>query len=123
MSGKQLTPVVVPRVNVNEDSVTISWIAVKPGTKVALGDVLFTMATSKADVEVAAEAAGHYWPAVDAGTVVDVGAVVGYLSDSAEAPASIPKPAAAGPGMLVQVETQPLSLGFPRASSKLPLIN
>jgi acetyltransferase-like isoleucine patch superfamily enzyme len=92
MSGTELTPVVVPRVNVNEDSVTISWIAVEPGTKVAKDDVLFTMATSKAEVEVGSEGEGHFWPSVDAGATVAVGAIVGYLTASAAKPAALPRP-------------------------------
>ena len=92
MSGADLAPIVVPQVSVNEDSVTISSIAVSPGEKIHVGQIIFSVSTSKADMDVDASAEGHFWPVVEVGEVVRVGAVAAYLSASAERPAGLDKP-------------------------------
>lgn len=93
MSASDPRPVVIPRVNVNEDSVTISRIAVNPGDRVRPGEIIFSMGTSKADVDVDASAEGYFWPAVEVGDQVDVGAVVGYICATPERPRNLSKPA------------------------------
>ena len=95
MTGPKASFVIVPQVSVNEEWVGISRIAAVPGSKVAAGDVLLSLSTDKADMDVEAEREGYFWPVVSLGDRVRVGAVAGYLSRTPERPAEIPSPAAA----------------------------
>lgn len=79
-------PVIIPQVGVNDDHVTISQVEVEAGQQVRRGDLLFSFATTKADVEVEAEMDGYFWPVVVKGDQLAVGATAAYLSLSPEQP-------------------------------------
>ncbi len=93
----KLTPVVIPQVGVNDDEVTVTAVECVAGQQVRAGDVLLTITTTKATFEVEAEGEGYFWPAVEEGERVVVGAPCAYLSDlpeRPELPAAEPAPAA-----------------------------
>ena len=93
MNPTDLTPILIPQVSVNEELVTISSIFAKPGNKIRVGETVFSVSTSKAVIEVDAEAEGYFWPVVEIGEQVQVGAVAAYLSPTAERPTELAKPA------------------------------
>jgi sugar O-acyltransferase (sialic acid O-acetyltransferase NeuD family) len=76
--------VVVPRLNANEDQVLVASVLAKAGTRVAEGDLLFVLETTKASSEVLAPADGEV-TAVNAksGQMVDVGAVLCVVGEGA----------------------------------------
>ncbi len=94
MPDSGLTPVVVPQVSVNEEWVGISRIAVPEGARVAAGDVLFSLSTDKADMDVEADQEGHFWPCARVGDRVKVGDPAGFLTRDARRPESLPAPSA-----------------------------
>ena len=98
MSGEPAR-LVIPRVTVNEDVVTVSHVAVEEGARVAAGDVVLRISTDKADIDVESDIEGHFWPLVRAGDRVAVGSVAALLSEDPVRPAgaipSSPEAAAA----------------------------
>ena len=98
MNPTDLTPILVPQVSVNEELVTISSISAKPGEKIREGDTIFSVSTSKADIEVDAQAEGYFWPVVQVGEQIQVGAVAAYLSLTAERPIELTKPTSRATG-------------------------
>ncbi|MFN8545575.1 MAG: 2-oxo acid dehydrogenase subunit E2 [Candidatus Binatia bacterium] len=77
-------PIVVPRENVNDDSVyLIDWL-VADGTRVEAGTPVCTIETSKANVDVDAPVAGFVRHQRCKGDEVPVGGVLGYLTATAD---------------------------------------
>jgi pyruvate/2-oxoglutarate dehydrogenase complex dihydrolipoamide acyltransferase (E2) component len=83
--SESVHPVVVPRVNVNDNEVRlVEWVA-KADTKVLQGEVICIVDTSKAAVEVETEHAGVIVPVVMVGAMIPVGEPVAYVGPSLEA--------------------------------------
>jgi Biotin-requiring enzyme len=74
MSTDEPISLVIPRLSVNEDTVTISRIFAAPGAAVQAGDIVLSLTTSKVDVDVEAPSGGFFWPVVQVGDQVGVGA-------------------------------------------------
>jgi pyruvate/2-oxoglutarate dehydrogenase complex dihydrolipoamide acyltransferase (E2) component len=91
-------PVVVPRENVNDESVTlVAWL-VEDGAHVEDGQPIAQVETSKTVVEIAAAASGTLRHAAKAGDDVAIGATIGRIgggSGTITAPPAAEEPAAA----------------------------
>ena len=97
MSPASGTPVDVPRLNPNEDQVLVVRVHVADGDRIAEGDLLLEIETTKATAEVNAPVAGIVTGlSVREGQFVDVGAAFCRLADAAAAPAD-PAPDAGAP--------------------------
>lgn len=77
----------VPREDVNDDTATVARWLVAAGERVAEGQPVCELETTKTIFEVVAPAAGHLHPAAPEGAELAVGAVLARLTDSPEAPA------------------------------------
>ncbi|HWI17043.1 MAG TPA: 2-oxo acid dehydrogenase subunit E2 [Vicinamibacterales bacterium] len=76
------TPLVVPQVNVNDDSVLLVRWAVAPNATVAAGDHVCDVETTKAVSEVTAHAAGVLMQVAEVGTRVAVGRMLGVIAST-----------------------------------------
>ena len=73
---KNSTPVIIPQENVNDESVTLlSW-SVPNGEKVAQGQMIAEIETSKAVMEIEAPASGILVYSIEPGSDIDVGATL-----------------------------------------------
>lgn len=77
---------IAPKLGLTMTSGTVTEWMVAPGAEVGEGDVLYLMTTDKTETEVEADGAGTLHPAVGPGTVVEPGAVVGWLLAPGEEP-------------------------------------
>jgi len=84
--------VLIPKLGLTMEFGLIEEWLVAPGTAVKPGDLLLRLATDKVNVEVEAEAAGLFHPAVEAGAELPPGALIGWLLEDGE---SLPGAAAA----------------------------
>ena len=83
--------VLLPKLGLTMETGLIEEWLVPPGTQVQPGVPLLRLATDKVDVEVEAEGAGLFHPAVESGVELPPGALIGWLLDAGE---EVP----AGPG-------------------------
>ena len=90
--------VLIPKLGLTMETGLIEEWLVEPGTAVKPGDPLLRLATDKVNVEVEAEGAGLFHPAVASGTELPPGALIGWLLEAGEEPpgaaAGSPPPAA-----------------------------
>lgn len=87
--------IVLPKLGLTmQEGVIGGWVAT-PGQRVSLGDTLFRVETDKVDVDVEAESEGVLATAAEAGAVLPVGAVVGWLLADGE---SVPEGGASPDG-------------------------
>jgi pyruvate/2-oxoglutarate dehydrogenase complex dihydrolipoamide acyltransferase (E2) component len=77
--------VLLPKLGLTMETGLIEEWLVSAGTLVHPGDPLMRLATDKVDVEVEAEAEGVFHPAVDSGSSLPPGALVGWLLAEGEA--------------------------------------
>jgi pyruvate dehydrogenase E2 component (dihydrolipoamide acetyltransferase) len=93
-------PIIMPKFGqMTEESAIVEWLK-KEGDPVAKGDILFTVETDKAVMEVESFEAGTLAKiAVAPGVTVPVQSVVGYLSRPGEDTAGAPAPAPAAPAV------------------------
>src|SRR5580693_2689249 len=94
--------VLIPKLGLTMEYGLIEEWLVAPGTAVKPGDPLLRLATDKVDVEVEAEGAGLFHPAVESGAELPPGALIGWLLEVGEAPpgvqaAQVPPVAAPSP--------------------------
>ena len=94
-----VTPLVVPQVNVNDDTVLLVGWSAADGSSVAAGSAVCDVETTKAASEVTATADGILVHAATIGSQVKVGAVIGAIGATREA-ASAYLAALAGPAHL-----------------------
>ena len=88
--------VLIPKLGLTMETGLIEEWLVEPGTAVKPGDPLLRLATDKVNVEVEAEGAGLFHPAVASGTELPPGALIGWLLEAGEEPpATGAQPAAA----------------------------
>lgn len=80
-----VTLLVVPQVNVNDETVVLARWLVADGATVSLGDAVCDVETTKAASEVTASAAGVLVQAAAAGAQVAVGAMIGAIGPTHEA--------------------------------------
>ncbi len=83
--------VLIPKLGLTMETGLIEEWLVAPGARVEPGVPLLRLATDKVDVEVEAEGAGLFHPAVEAGAELPPGALIGWLLEAGE------EPPAAGP--------------------------
>ena len=83
-----VTPLVVPQVNVNDETVRLARWSVPDGATVAAGDAVCDIETTKAASEVSSAAAGVLVHSASAGDQVAVGAVIGAIGPTREAAAA-----------------------------------
>lgn len=81
--------IVLPKLGLTmQEGVIGEWVA-EPGQRIGMGDVLLRLETDKVDVDVEAEAEGILATIAQAGDVLPVGAVIGWLlGDGESAPGS-----------------------------------
>jgi pyruvate/2-oxoglutarate dehydrogenase complex dihydrolipoamide acyltransferase (E2) component len=84
--------VLLPKLGLTMETGLIEEWLVPPGTPVKPGDLLLRLATDKVDVEVEAEGAGLFHPAVESGVELPPGALIGWLLEAGE---EVPSGAAA----------------------------
>lgn len=77
-----IRPLIVPQVNVNDESVRLVQWLVEPGADVRVGDVVCLVETTKAVTEIVADAAGVFRPIVLPDDMVMIGAPLGYVGES-----------------------------------------
>ena len=82
---EQATPLIVPQVNVNDDTVLLARWAVADGAAVTAVDVVCDVETTKAASEIVAGAAGVLVQSAAAGSQVRVGAIIGAIAATREA--------------------------------------
>lgn len=83
-----VTPLVVPQVNVNDETVRLARWSVPDGATVTAGDAVCDVETTKAASEITADAAGVLVQSATAGDQVGVGAVIGAIGPTREAAAA-----------------------------------
>lgn len=71
--------VLVPRVNANDDEATLVALHAAPWQAVKAGDLLASLETTKASIDVEAGATGFFHPAAKAGDAIKVGFVLGWI--------------------------------------------
>jgi pyruvate/2-oxoglutarate dehydrogenase complex dihydrolipoamide acyltransferase (E2) component len=76
--------VLLPKLGLTMETGLIEEWLVSPGTPVKPGDLLLRLATDKVDVEVEAEGAGLFHPAVASGVELPPGALIGWLLEAGE---------------------------------------
>lgn len=94
--------VLIPKLGLTMEYGLIEEWLVAPGTPVKPGDPLLRLATDKVDVEVEAEGAGLFHPAVEPGAELPPGALIGWLLEAGEEP-----PGAVGEGPLAAAGERP----------------
>ena len=72
--------------NVNDDEYDVVEVRFENGEWVEKDDILFTLETSKADIEVEAPDSGYFFSSKEEGTTVSVGELLGIINDSKEKP-------------------------------------
>jgi pyruvate dehydrogenase E2 component (dihydrolipoamide acetyltransferase) len=110
--------VLLPKLGLTMETGLIEEWLVPPGTPVKPGDLLLRLATDKVDVEVEAEAAGLFHPAVASGVELPPGALIGWLLEAGE---EVPSGAAAleaPPPPHIPAETQTPVVGEPGALTR-----
>jgi len=101
-----LNPLHVPRVNNNDDEVTVIGVAVKKGDFVKRGQIVGSVETDKAVLDIEAERDGFVLKVV--GRIQEkaaVGSVLLWVGDAADEP--VPADDAASPGAVVQAHGRP----------------
>jgi pyruvate/2-oxoglutarate dehydrogenase complex dihydrolipoamide acyltransferase (E2) component len=119
--------VLIPKLGLTMEFGLIEEWLVAPGTAVKPGDLLLRLATDKVNVEVEAEAAGLFHPAVEAGAELPPGALIGWLLEDGEplpgaaaAPSSPPAPGTTAPGTTGPATTAPATTAPATAASATP---
>lgn len=74
-----LSKIIIPMLNANEPEATLVEILIQDGNLVKMGDLLFTIETTKAASDIEAEADGTLRVVASAGTTMMVGDVIGYI--------------------------------------------
>ena len=114
--------VLLPKLGLTMETGLIEEWLVPPGTPVKPGDLLLRLATDKVDVEVEAEGAGLFHPAVESGVELPPGALIGWLLEAGEqvpSGAAAPlDPAAVAPPPLVAAPTETPVVAEPGAITR-----
>lgn len=71
--------VLVPRANANDDDATLVALHATPWQTVKAGDLLASLETTKASIDVEAEVTGFFYPAAKVGETIRVGVVLGWV--------------------------------------------
>jgi len=71
--------VLVPRANANDDDATLVALHATTWQTVKAGDLLASLETTKASIDVEAEIAGFFYPAAKVGQTIKVGVVLGWI--------------------------------------------
>ena len=79
-------PVLVPLLNANEPEARLVEIHIKDGQRVQKGDLLFTIETTKAASDVESPESGFARLLASEGDTLSVGAVLAYLTETADEP-------------------------------------
>jgi pyruvate/2-oxoglutarate dehydrogenase complex dihydrolipoamide acyltransferase (E2) component len=82
----EVTEVIVPRVNPNDDrAVLVAW-RVESGSQVSAAQVVATLETTKATFDVSAPCAGYVHFRLPEREMIDVGVAIAWITDDARAP-------------------------------------
>jgi sugar O-acyltransferase (sialic acid O-acetyltransferase NeuD family) len=76
-----IVEILMPQLGVNDDIVQLLCWRISPGQKIAVGDEIATLETTKATFELQAEAAGFVYPIVSEQAEVPVRTVLGLIVD------------------------------------------
>ena len=109
---ESVTPLVVPQVNVNDDSVLLVRWLVADGANVSAGDAICDVETTKAVSEIEAPANGVLVQSAPAGTRVAVGASIGAIGPTREAVAAALAAAAAVKGTAAESGATPKAIAL-----------
>ncbi|MBI3119732.1 MAG: NeuD/PglB/VioB family sugar acetyltransferase [Candidatus Hydrogenedentes bacterium] len=74
-------PVIMPQLGVNDLEITVTEWLLEPGTRVHVGQPIALVETSKANLELTAEAEGFLYPCVEAGAAVPIGRTIAVLAE------------------------------------------
>jgi len=86
-----LTPVIVPQMNPNDDTaVLVGWHA-DAGSRVDEGQLLVTLETSKSAFDVHAPCAGHVFFDREPHSIVDVGSIIAWIGEQQHRPERLPE--------------------------------
>jgi pyruvate/2-oxoglutarate dehydrogenase complex dihydrolipoamide acyltransferase (E2) component len=110
--------VLLPKLGLTMETGLIEAWLVQPGTPVEPGDPLLRLATDKVDVEVEAEGAGLFHPAVQSGVELPPGALIGWLLEAGEEVPSIAAALEAPPPPHIQAEATAPVVGEPGALTR-----
>lgn len=77
--------IVVPQLNANDDSCRIQEFHCKNGDFVHSGDLVATLETSKAAIEIESESDGYFYPTAQVQTDVKTGTLIAYIFETLEA--------------------------------------
>ncbi len=81
----------IPQISVNDVEATLVEWLVSPGEAVTKGQVIARIETTKALIEVVAEADGYIWPLIEVGETVQVGKVFAVITETPTQPSKLPK--------------------------------
>jgi pyruvate/2-oxoglutarate dehydrogenase complex dihydrolipoamide acyltransferase (E2) component len=109
--------VLLPKLGLTMETGLIEEWLVSPGTPVKPGDLLLRLATDKVDVEVEAEGAGLFHPAVASGVELPPGALIGWLLEAGEQVPSSSSSSSAPPSQIVAESPAPV-VGEPGAITR-----
>jgi sugar O-acyltransferase (sialic acid O-acetyltransferase NeuD family) len=77
-------PIKIPKVNANDvEAKLVGWL-IEVGQRVQLGQAICEIETTKATVEISAEADGYLFPIADEGQIVSIGTTIGWLMPSGD---------------------------------------
>ncbi|HTQ91874.1 MAG TPA: 2-oxo acid dehydrogenase subunit E2 [Streptosporangiaceae bacterium] len=110
--------VLLPKLGLTMETGLIEAWLVQPGTPVEPGDPLLRLATDKVDVEVEAEEAGLFHPAVQSGVELPPGALIGWLLEAGEEVPSSAAALEAPPPPHIQAEATAPVVGEPGALTR-----
>ncbi len=79
-----------PLINVNDDEMILLEWSKEPGDKVHKGEVIGMVETTKSTADLEAEGAGFFVPLVEPGAEIQVGQVIGALTENLGDPVEIP---------------------------------
>jgi pyruvate dehydrogenase E2 component (dihydrolipoyllysine-residue acetyltransferase) len=111
--------VLLPKLGLTMETGLIEAWLVQPGTPVEPGDPLLRLATDKVDVEVEAEGAGLFHPAVQSGVELPPGALIGWLLEAGEEVPSSAAALEAPPPPHIQAEATAPVVGEPGALTRI----
>ena len=111
---EQIHAIHLPRLNVNEDTAIVVGWAVDDGEKVGPGDIVCTVETNKAAVDLEAEAEGFLRHRIQPGQECAVGQVLGFVTERPDSPLPEPEDVAAPKSAASPEEARP-----PRARATL----
>lgn len=118
----QAVPILLPQLNSNDSECLVDRFYFETGALIQPGQAVFSMQTSKAALDVEAEASGYFAAAVEIPCRLQVGQTVGWICNTREQALAMKPPA---PAKSKTIESVPVGAGpvLQRASKKAKISN